>query len=53
MGKEKLDTLVIAAIIILSLWSLTKTLNRMMDKLLEKQQQQIGLLEEIKRKLEN
>ena len=49
----RLDALVIIFIIILSLWSITKTLERLINMVLEKQDIQNKLLEEIKAKLES
>jgi ABC-type nickel/cobalt efflux system permease component RcnA len=40
-------------VIVLSLWSITKTLNKLTDKILEKQDKHYKLLEEIKSKLES
>ncbi|WP_246941973.1 hypothetical protein [Bacillus pinisoli] len=38
--------------IFISLWSITKTLEKLADKVLEKQEKQNQLLEEISKKLE-
>jgi hypothetical protein len=47
------DALAIIIVIIFSLWSVTKTLERLTDKILEKQSHQNALLEDIKRKLDS
>lgn len=47
-----MDALAIIIVIIISLWSVTKTLEKLTDKILEKQNQQNELLEEIKQKLD-
>ncbi|WP_187119034.1 hypothetical protein [Bacillus marasmi] len=46
-----MDTLAIILVILLSLWSITKTLEKLTDKVLENQKKQNELLEEIKSKL--
>ncbi|UCZ53730.1 hypothetical protein LGQ02_02785 [Bacillus shivajii] len=42
----------VVIVIILSLWSITKTIEKMTDKIIEKQDKQNELLEQIKLKLE-
>ena len=46
-----MDALGIVIVIILSLWSITKTLEKMTDKILDSHKEQNELLEEIKSKL--
>ncbi|MEC3885679.1 hypothetical protein VKA52_18310 [Halobacillus sp. HZG1] len=41
----------ISIVIILSLWSITKTLEKMTNRITEKQEEQIGHLKEIKERL--
>jgi|GEM_PF-4595959 len=48
-----MNGLFIIVVIILSLWSITNTLQKLTNKVLEKQDQQTQLLEEIKVKLES
>ncbi|SFG22221.1 hypothetical protein SAMN05216353_12853 [Halobacillus alkaliphilus] len=48
-----MNGLIIIVVIILSLWSITNTLQKLTNKVLEKQDQQNQLLEEIKVKLES
>jgi hypothetical protein len=47
-----MDALAIILVIVLSLWSITKTIEKLTDKLLENQNKQIELLEEVKSKLD-
>jgi ABC-type bacteriocin/lantibiotic exporter with double-glycine peptidase domain len=47
-----MESIAIIIVIIISLWSVTKTLEKLTDKILEKQNKQNELLEEIKQKLE-
>ncbi|UCZ54920.1 hypothetical protein LGQ02_09315 [Bacillus shivajii] len=42
----------VVIVIFLSLWSITKTIEKMTDKIIEKQDKQNELLEQIKLKLE-
>ncbi len=51
LGVDRVDTLAIILVILLSLWSITKTLEKLTDKVLENQKKQNELLEEIKSKL--
>jgi hypothetical protein len=44
----RLDSLAIIIVIIISLWSVTNTLEKLTDKILDKQNKQNELLEEIK-----
>jgi hypothetical protein len=44
--------LVIIIVMILSLWSITKTLEKLSNKILDKQDKQTELLEEIKMRLD-
>jgi ABC-type nickel/cobalt efflux system permease component RcnA len=46
------DAFAIIIVIILSLWSITKTLEKLTNKVLDKQNKHSELLEEIKSKLE-
>ena len=52
LGVNRVDALAIILVIILSLWSITKTLEKLTDKVLENQNKQNELLEEIKSKLD-
>lgn len=47
-----MDTLAIILVIIISLWSITKTLEKLTNKVLENQNKQKELLEAIKSKLD-
>lgn len=47
-----MESIAIIIVLIISLWSVTKTLEKLTDKILEKQNKQNELLEEIKQKLE-
>ncbi|WP_226670309.1 hypothetical protein [Metabacillus litoralis] len=47
-----MDALGIVIVLILSLWSITKTLEKMTDKILDSHKKQNELLEDIKSKLE-
>jgi ABC-type bacteriocin/lantibiotic exporter with double-glycine peptidase domain len=47
-----MESIAIIIVLIISLWSITKTLEKLTDKILEKQNKQNELLEEIKQKLE-
>ncbi|MDV2682767.1 hypothetical protein RYX56_00110 [Alkalihalophilus lindianensis] len=43
----------VIVVIVLALWSITKTLEKLTDRVLEKQDRQTQLLEDIKAKLES
>ena len=48
-----MNGLLIIVVLILSLWSITNTLQKLTNKVLEKQDQQTQLLEEIKANMES
>ncbi|WP_170885465.1 hypothetical protein [Bacillus alkalicellulosilyticus] len=48
-----MDAIGIILVIILSLWSITKTLEKLTDKILTSQNKQTELLEEIKARLDD
>lgn len=48
-----MDAFVIIIFLFISLWSITKTLEKLTNKILEKQDNQINLLQEIKAGLTN
>ncbi|MFZ0475815.1 MAG: hypothetical protein WAM18_10145 [Halobacillus sp.] len=48
-----MNGLFIIVVLILSLWSITNTLQKLTNKVLEKQDQQTQLLEEIKANMES
>ena len=48
-----MDAFVIIIFLFISLWSITKTLEKLTNKILEKQDNQIKLLQEIKAGLSN
>jgi hypothetical protein len=52
LGGLNVDAFAIIIVIILSLWSITKTLEKLTNKVLDKQNKQSELLGEIKSKLE-
>ena len=43
-----MNDIVVVVVLILSLWSITKTLEKSVDRIIEKQEQQQKLLQEIK-----
>jgi ABC-type bacteriocin/lantibiotic exporter with double-glycine peptidase domain len=47
-----MESIAIIIVLIISLWSITKTLEKLTDKILEKQNKQNELLVEVKQKLE-
>jgi hypothetical protein len=47
IGVNRMETIAIIIVLIISLWSVTKTLEKLTDKILEKQNKQNELLEEI------
>jgi hypothetical protein len=47
IGVNRMETIAIIIVLIISLWSVTKTLEKLADKILEKQNKQNELLEEI------